>query len=302
MHLYAMSRLSLLDVKWAGVHNGKAAFNSWGHFNPYFELIMVTEGPVFLHIGSEKAELGSGEMLLLRPWEEHRGWKQLTEGTGFFRVQYSVNPEMIEIGSDRAMEDRFKAGRAQRQDLRTLAESDDDPLLLPRRFRPLRRYEILGLFEKLIREHEKPNGYFRFRSTILMMQIFQLIADDLLHDKQIDTAWPVTFLIFRKLVNFLNETYLLNLEKDTFERNFTRTHEYLCQIFKKYAGISIVTYVHQLRIQRAKYLLLSSDKSIHDISQEVGFRDPYYFSKIYKRLEGMTPSQYRSDQASDGTA
>lgn len=302
MHLFAMSRLSRLDVKWANRHNGKFIFNSWGHSNPYFELIMVTEGPVFLLIGSEKVELRSGECLLLQPWEEHREWKNMTEDAGFFWVQFSASPVMAYLGADKSLEGKFKEDHAQRQELRTVAEYDDDPLLIPRRFRPLRRYEILSLFEKLIHEKELPHGYFRYRSTILLMQIIQLIADDLLHRNHIDTALPGTFLIYRNIVNFLNERYCQDLSKEVLERNLTRTHEYLCQIFKKYSGISIVTYIHQLRIQRAKYLLLGSDKTIHDISQEVGFQDPYYFCRIFKRLEGMTPTQYRSAKTLDGSA
>lgn len=70
-------------------------------------------------------------------------------------------------------------------------------------------------------------------------------------------------------------------------------YSYFRQMFKKYTGVSPGQYHLQLRIIRAKELLASTDKSIKEISYELGFQSIYYFSNMFKRKEGMNPSDFR---------
>ena len=84
-----------------------------------------------------------------------------------------------------------------------------------------------------------------------------------------------------------------NINKDLLERYLQRNYEYIGQIFKRYSEITLVEYIQILRIQRAKYLLQHIGKSIKEISDEVGFKDNFYFSKVFKKIVGKQPSQYR---------
>lgn len=71
-------------------------------------------------------------------------------------------------------------------------------------------------------------------------------------------------------------------------------YSYFRQMFKKYTGVSPGQYHLQLRIMRAKELLASTDKSIKEISYELGFQSIYYFSNMFKKKEGNNPSAFRS--------
>jgi len=70
-------------------------------------------------------------------------------------------------------------------------------------------------------------------------------------------------------------------------------YSYFRQMFKKYTGVSPGQYHLQLRIIRAKELLISTNKSVKEISYELGFHSIYYFSNLFKKKEGMNPSQFR---------
>lgn len=69
--------------------------------------------------------------------------------------------------------------------------------------------------------------------------------------------------------------------------------DYLSSLFKRSMGISIVGYTNQLRIKTAKTLLSNYDVSIREAAFSCGFSDEKYFMKVFKRLEGVTPSQYK---------
>ncbi|MDX8338885.1 AraC family transcriptional regulator [Draconibacterium sp. IB214405] len=70
-------------------------------------------------------------------------------------------------------------------------------------------------------------------------------------------------------------------------------YSYFRKMFKKYTGVSPGQYHLQLRIIRAKELLISTDKSIKEISLELGFQTIHYFSLIFKKKVGLTPTEFR---------
>lgn len=68
---------------------------------------------------------------------------------------------------------------------------------------------------------------------------------------------------------------------------------YLTRVFKEQFGVTINGYLIQLRITKAKQLLRFSDKTVDEISMECGYDDSNYFSRLFKKVEGISPSEYR---------
>ena len=67
----------------------------------------------------------------------------------------------------------------------------------------------------------------------------------------------------------------------------------MSKIFRETYGTTIIAYLEQLRITKAKNLLRFSDMTVDEIAYRVGLKDANYFSRLFKKVEGMTPSQYR---------
>ena len=72
-----------------------------------------------------------------------------------------------------------------------------------------------------------------------------------------------------------------------------RTKSAICPAFKQKYGITVVDYLTELRIEEAKKLLLETDMNVGEISDETGFSDTSYFSKVFLRTVGVSPSAYR---------
>lgn len=82
--------------------------------------------------------------------------------------------------------------------------------------------------------------------------------------------------------------------------DFVGVHpNYLANVFKKETGISPKQYLSNLRIKKAKELLLETKDSVSLISQSVGFTDSLSFSKFFKKETGGSPLQYRKEQVHD---
>jgi transcriptional regulator GlxA family with amidase domain len=69
---------------------------------------------------------------------------------------------------------------------------------------------------------------------------------------------------------------------------------YMCHLFKNQTGITIIDYKNELKIIKAKNLLVNTDKKITEIAQDCGFGSDSYFGKVFMEHEGLSPSQYRS--------
>ncbi|MEZ5104818.1 MAG: AraC family transcriptional regulator [Draconibacterium sp.] len=89
-----------------------------------------------------------------------------------------------------------------------------------------------------------------------------------------------------------------NMEKELDLKDLAKQHNvsysFFRKMFKKYTGVSPGQYHLQLRITRAKELLISTGKSVKEISYELGFQSIYYFSNMFKKKEGMTPTDFRN--------
>ncbi len=75
------------------------------------------------------------------------------------------------------------------------------------------------------------------------------------------------------------------------------TSAYLCRTFKTETGITIHTYLNEFRIEKAKDLLLTTDTPLYEVSSLVGYSDPNYFTRQFKKQTGITPSEYRERHA-----
>ncbi len=296
MKTISFSRLTVFDVKWMGEVIGNLPLSRKKQ-HPFFQLLIVTNGPVYLQAGDTKYTLESGELLFLLPWEEHCSWKPIDEQSGFYWVQfqaYSNQKQSKGTVEVNVMENKHPSAPFA-QDLRTLADNEElvDPLVLPIHFQPKYRFEFLSLFEQLLKIMEHPIGNYRFECSLLLGSMIGKIADAWLQNNDNNAEQSTSYLLYRKLVNLLDEEFTTELSAEVFEAKLHHTYEYLCQVFKKYSGTTIVTYVHDLRIQRAKHLLAEGNQHIQDIAEHIGFSDPYYFSRLFKSKEGISPLHYR---------
>lgn len=75
---------------------------------------------------------------------------------------------------------------------------------------------------------------------------------------------------------------------------------YISQLFKNEIGVNFLAYLTNIRMEKAKKLLLTTDMPVTEIADEVGFHDYRVFSKVFKKAENATPSQYRKDLSVEG--
>lgn len=72
---------------------------------------------------------------------------------------------------------------------------------------------------------------------------------------------------------------------------------HFCLLFKQVTGLTFLEYLTQCRIEKAKYILKNSQVKVYQVAPLVGYQDPRYFTQVFKKVTGMTPTEYREEEA-----
>lgn len=135
----------------------------------------------------------------------------------------------------------------------------------------------------------KPVNYEEFGTCIDNLKIALFQRESAREESQ-EEERPI-LAITRYLQEHLSEDVSLSVLAEEFHLSA----QYISQLFKNEIGVNFLAYFTNIRMERAKKLLLSSSASIGEISEQLGFGDYRVFTKVFKKAEGVTPSQYRRD-------
>ena len=93
---------------------------------------------------------------------------------------------------------------------------------------------------------------------------------------------------------FIEEHHTEDLSLGIVARAVSTSTFYFCKMFKKATGINFTDYLSRIRIEKAKNLLLNPNLRISEIAYQVGFQSLTHFNRIFKKLAGQSPTQYRA--------
>ena len=98
----------------------------------------------------------------------------------------------------------------------------------------------------------------------------------------------------RDLVTYMEENYSRDLSLDELAGHVNLTKEYMCQLFKKNMGQTILHFLQGIRISRARFFLIQyPEKKVWEIAAMCGFSSPSYFGKIFRETCGCSPDAFR---------
>jgi two-component system response regulator YesN len=99
-----------------------------------------------------------------------------------------------------------------------------------------------------------------------------------------------------KTMEYVRANYDKKLSLDEIARNAFLSKAYLSSIFKEEIGESLTNYVNRVRIEKSKVLLLDKEVSLIDIANLCGFEDQSYFTRVFKKMVGISPKKYRDSR------
>lgn len=108
------------------------------------------------------------------------------------------------------------------------------------------------------------------------------------HKKRSDPA-----ILVKRAVSFIEHNYMRGITAGDAASSLNIDRSHFFRIFKARVGMSPEQYIMKCRVDNARRMLEDGDGTVTEIAASVGVRDVYYFSKLFKKLTGMSPTEYR---------
>ncbi|MCX7708442.1 MAG: response regulator [Clostridia bacterium] len=124
--------------------------------------------------------------------------------------------------------------------------------------------------------------------TYLSQEIHRIINE--INDKKTGRSGA----LIDKVCEFIKQNYTRELSLEEAAGIVGLSNFYFSKMFKQYKNVNFVDYIAEVRINKSKELLKDPSINIKDIGELVGYNDPNYFTRVFKRTEGLTPTEYRN--------
>ena len=112
------------------------------------------------------------------------------------------------------------------------------------------------------------------------------------HDDEKGDDSPNVFI--KNVRGYIEDNYMEDIALQDIAGTFGYSDVYFCKLFKQNFGMNFIAYLNEYRLDLAKKMLADPEINIKDISVKAGYRDANYFTRLFKRKTGKTPSEYRS--------
>lgn len=152
-----------------------------------------------------------------------------------------------------------------------------------------------ALLERIYAQAEESGDKNELKINELLSSLLTMIFDENMAKGGGDASSPAGAVrVVREIKEYLDLHRAEKITLDDIAKRFYINKFYLTKLFRARYGMTVIEYVLKLRITTAKKLLRFSDKRIETIGRECGFDDANYFSRAFRKVEGVTPSRYRT--------
>lgn len=151
--------------------------------------------------------------------------------------------------------------------------------------------EYSRIFKQMIQELQQCRAGYEELLAMLLRQIFIIINRQMTKERTLKSDYLDTEM--ELALEYFNTNYNKDLNIDDYAASRGMSVSWFIRTFKQYAGTTPMQYIVALRITNAQMLLETTNYNVTEIGNFVGYDNPLYFSRIFKKQKGFSPSEYR---------
>ena len=254
---------------------------SHGENHDFWELNYADKGTIYVSCGDEEYRIEEGSLILLPPNLHHRLRADGESPSNAFIVSFDAKSAAMDLLGCTVL----KAVPVMRDLLKSIAKEGERAFQLPLPHAPVVRLEA---------REDAPAGsrqIVRMRLEELLIHILRE-AGNRGETRIFTSRAKFDDAIAARIQAILERERFGPLKLDALTKEIGYGKTYLCGVFKRVCGESIMERHAQLRFQEAKYLLRESGMTVAEVSDRLGFSSPQYFTRFFTRHANMPPAKY----------
>lgn len=255
---------------YAGIVKPKNNWSETPHDHDFLELLFIKDGLGEILIEDTLYPVKSGDLIIYNAGVTHCETSSTNKPLKFYFVAF----ENIKI--------------------KELEKNHMISSSLPKVFQAGYLSELFSAyFERMLNEISIKSSYYieivNCLLRLIVVTTFRVINTTLGTKEELSNS----SIIIDEAKKYIDSYFLNDLTVDKIANACFINKYYLVHLFKKKTGMTLYNYIHQKRIDFSKELLLTTEKSITEISDRSGFNNLNYFCRLFKKITGKTPSEFR---------
>ena len=252
------------------------------HKHDFFEFVYVVSGSAEHIFENKTVTVSQGDYFLINLGSAHE-YRRLKNVQDFSVINILFLPRFIDeslrsAGSFREIVDNYMV----RYGYNPLGELPTQKIF----------HDDNGTVERLaesafVEYREKKDGYTDILRNLLLSLIIHLVRGEASH------ALPGTDATVRQIKEYVSAHYMHPLRLSELCDRMSFSLSYISSLFREKTGMTFRQYLLRVRMEKACFFLRSSDMTVGRIAAAVGYADPAFFHKVFRREIGCTPEQYR---------
>ncbi|EMS71160.1 AraC family transcriptional regulator [Ruminiclostridium cellobioparum] len=250
-----------------------------------FVIIYGIEGTAYIQQAQECFEISPGSTLLLMPQTVHEGYKVSEEVVSYYWCHfYSQTP--YEILDEKDLSNEFSLMR--------FNNFDQQVVLLPL-FQAFESIEIIHILFRQLIHSQSFNRHTKYQTNLFLTSLALEITElTILNYYKSNMGNDINSSVFNSVLEWIRINIKKSIHISDIADKYNYNVDYFNRIFKQKTGMSLLRYINDRKLSKAKEMLVNTNYSIKEISYHLGFDDEKYFMKLFKKHEHLTPTQYRN--------
>lgn len=267
----------------------------WQHFERVINehiMYVVRDGDMFIEENGIRYHLQAGDCLILEPGLRHIGYKAAS--CDYYYAHFT-HAQFARVDDEAKAMDELTAKRRITLISYNLdaAAPTDSITYLPKLYH-FHDLEYRTVLNTIVECYELREEHYRNRvSALLHSFLLQTAHENLLEYNSLNARRiKRSEIIAEEIVKYINQNYSSPLTSKDIEDRFEINFDYINRVVSEMTGCTIFAYLNDVRIRAAKQLIATTNLAFSQIAELVGIEDRYYFSKLFRRITGMTATDY----------
>lgn len=247
------------------------------HFHNAYEVYYLWSGERYYFIKDKSYHIKKGDLILINEYTTHRAIASQNISYEDFLVTFK-KPFLNELTKITS----FNLYECFTKDVHVIHLDDEAQKM------------VEALLLNMLDEYKnKPTGHhFYIKTSLAQLLILAKRHAGNIPD-YVDEHMSSTHKIIDEATGYINNNYGEDITLEFMSDKFFISTHYFSRIFKKLTGLTFIEYLNSVRIKEAQKLLATTNLSINEIGERVGFKSNTHFGRIFKKIADTSPSEYR---------
>ena len=250
------------------------------HWHPEIEITYVRKGTMCYKVNNLVYHLKEGDIVFNNSGALHSGTMENQEDCTYIPVTF--DPRLIYGFFQSTINSKYVDPVIQDSLLPAICIDQSEPW-----HRPFREYLL-----RIIALDKKKPDFYELDITICLQSMWRLLLEHITYEPQVSRENSLEYDRIKKILSYIEDNY-----QNKITLNDIAGHIHLCEsectrLFKRHMNTTLFTFLQEYRIERSLEFLQSGEP-VSTVALNTGFSDPNYYSKVFAKIKGCSPREYR---------